>query len=277
MFKPLRWLLPVLVLLVAAAAPVAAHATALVEHNAQPLGLTPNAGSPPEFGRCIKQTTGEYEDTGCTRSTGATKHYEWYPAFGSPQPLEKASFSTAIKETTLSILETVGTLKVTCKGETSGGKYTGNKAVGGVIVTFTGCTTFELSCHSSGQPAGTIVTTTLEGTLGLIEPAAEPSENQIGERLYPTGGSTLIASFSCEGLPVSISGSLIGQVQSNVMRLSDTVKFKQSAGKQQPESFFGEAVTVLSTRFEEKPPEQAAEALTTVQANEEKIEINSVA
>jgi hypothetical protein len=276
MFKPHRWLLPALVLLVAAAAPVAAHATALVEHNAQPLGLTPNAGSPPEFGRCIKQATGEYEDTGCTKSSAATKHYEWYPAFGGSQPLEKTSFSTAIKETTLSILETVGTLKVTCKGQTSGGKYTGNKTVGGVVVTFTGCTTFELSCHSSGQPAGTIVTTTLEGTLGLIEPGAEAAEDQIGERLYPTGGGTLIASFSCEGLPVSISGSLIGQVQSNVMKLTDTVKFKQSSGKQMPEAFFGEPATVLSTQFEEKPPEQAGEALTTVQTNEEKIEINSV-
>jgi hypothetical protein len=277
MFKPHRWLLPALVLL-AAAAPAAAQATTLVEHNAQPLGLTPNAGSPPEFGRCIKQATGEYEDSGCTRTTGSTKHFEWYPAFGGSQPLEKTSFTTAIKESTLSVLETVGTLKVTCHGETSGGKYTGNKTIGGIVVTFTNCTTFELNCQSSGQPTGTIVTQTLEGTLGVIEPGAEPAEDLIGERIYPTGGGSLIASFSCGGYPVTISGSLIGQVQSNAMKLSDIVKFKQSSsGKQQPESFFGEGTTVLSTQFEEKTPEQAAESLTTNQANEEKLEINSVA
>lgn len=276
MFKAHRWLLPALVLLVAAAVPAAAQAETLVEHNAQPLGLTPNVVSPPEFGRCIKVTGGEYENAACTKTSSSAKHYEWYPAFSSAQPLEKTSFTTAIKETTLSILETVGSLQVVCHGETSGGKYTGDKTIGGVVVTFTGCTTFELSCHSAGAPTGTIVTNTLEGVLGVDELGAEPSENQIGERLYPSSG-TLIASFSCEGLPVTISGSLIGQVTTNLMKLTDTVKFKQSVGKQQPEHFFGEPNTVLATSFEEKTPEQAGESLTTVQTNEERVEINSVA
>jgi hypothetical protein len=275
MHKAPRWFLPAFVLLLTALAPAAAHGATLVEHNAQPLGLTPNAGSPPEFGRCIKTTGGEYENSSCTKPSASAKHYEWYPAFGSAQPLEKTSFSTAIKETTLSVLETVGTLQVVCHGETSNGKYTGNKAVGGVTVTFTGCTAFELSCKSSGAPTGTIITTTLEGRLGVEEPNVEPAEDQIGEALYPTSG-TLIASFSCEGLPVSISGALIGGVTPNLMKATDTVKFKQSGGKQQPEGFFGEPADALSTRFEEKPSEQAGESLTTNQTNEEKIEINSV-
>jgi hypothetical protein len=276
MNKAHRRLLPALVLLLAAAVPAATQAATLVEHNAQPLSLTPNAGSPPEFGRCIKVTGGEYENAACTKTLPSAKHYEWYPAFGSAQPLEKTSFTTAIKEATVSLLETVGTLQVICHGETSAGKYTGNKTIGSVTVTFTSCTVRELSCKSEGAAAGTIVTHSLEGVLGVESVGAEASEDQIGERLHATGGGTLIASFSCEGMPVTIAGSLIGPVTSNSMRLTDTIKFKASGGKQQPEGFFGEPITVLSTRVEEKPSEQAGETLTTIQTNEEKVEINSV-
>ncbi len=276
MHKAHRWMLPALALLALAIGASAAQAETLVEHNAQPLGLGPDAGSPPEFGRCIKVTGGEYEGGTCTKTSSTAKHYEWYPAFGSAQPLEKTAFTTTIKEASVSTLETTGGATVTCKGETSGGEYTSNKTVGNVTVTFTGCKAFELTCSSSGEPAGTIVTHTLEGVLGVETVGAEASEDSIGERFYPTGGGSLIASFTCGGMPVTISKSLIAQVVSNLMKSSDTVKFKESAGKQQPESFFGESATVLGMSFEEKTPEQAGEAMTTNQVNEEKVEINSV-
>ncbi len=277
MKKAHRWLLPVLVLVLAAAAgPAASLAATLVEHNAEPLGLTPNAGSPPEFGRCIKVTGGEYEGATCTKTSPSSKHYEWYPAFGSAQPLEKTSFTTAIKEGTVSTLETVGTLQVVCKGETSAGKYTGNKSVGSVTVTFTSCKAFELSCKSEGAPSGTIVTHSLEGVLGVESLGAEASENGIAEELRPTGGGTLIASFTCEGMPMTIAGALIAPVVSNSMKLTDTIKFRESGGKQLPESFYGEPAATLATSVEEKPSEQAGESLTTIQTNEEKVEINSV-
>jgi hypothetical protein len=274
--KAHRWLLPVLVLLLAAIGPPAAQAMTLVEHNAEPLGLPPSVGSPPEFGRCIKVSGGQYENAACTKSSASAKHYEWYPAFGGSQPLEKTGFTTAIKEGTLSTLETVGGLPVVCHGETSGGKYTGNKTVGGVVVTFTGCKSFELTCNSPGAASGTIVTNTLEGILGVEEPATEPSEDLIGEELHPASG-TVVTSFSCSSFPVTVSGALIGQAVSNQMKLSDWVKFKAVSGKQQPEAFFGGTTAVLSMSFEEKPPEQAGETLTTNQANEEKIEISSIA
>ncbi len=276
MNKPHRWLLPALVLLIAAVGPPGAQAETLVEHNAQPLGFPPSVGGAPEFGRCIKVNGGDYENAACTKTSASSKHYEWYSAFGGTQPLEKTGFTTAIKESTLSTLETVGGLPVVCHGATSGGKYTGNKTVGGVVVTFTSCTAFELTCKSAGAPTGTIVTNTLEGVLGVETVGSEPIEDQIAEELRPTSG-TVVTSFSCEGMPVTVSGALIGQVTSNQMKSSDWVKFKAVSGKQQPESFFGGSTAVLSTRFEEKTPEQAGETLTTDQVNEEKVEISSIA
>lgn len=276
MYKAHRVLLPLLVLSLTAVVPAATHAATLVEHNAEPLVLPPSVGGPPEFGRCLKVTGGKYENAACTKLVSSSGHYEWHPAFGGTQPLEKTGFTTAIKEATVSTLETVNGNAVVCKGESSGGKYTGNKTVGEVVVTFTGCTAFEVSCSSSGSPLGTIVTHTLEGVLGIETPGAEASEDKIAEELHPTSG-TLIASFTCAGTPVTISGALIGQVVSNLMKPSDTVKFKAISGKQQPEGFFGELAAVLSVGWEEKTPEQAGESMTTVQTNEEKVEINTVA
>ncbi len=120
------------------------------------------------------------------------------------------------------------------------------------------------------------MTNTLEGVLGIEEPGAEASEDQIAEELHPVSG-TVVTSFTCESFPVTVSGALIGQVVANQMKLSDWVKFKAVSGKQQPEAFFGGSTAVLSMSFEEKTPEQAGETLTTNQANEEKVEISSVA
>ena len=276
MHKAHRWLLPVLVALGVAAGPAAAQAATLVEHNAQPLGVTTNVGSPPEFGRCIKTTGGEYENAACTKASGTAKHYEWFPAFGGAQPLEKRKFTTAIKESTSVTLETVAATKVVCSGETSTGEYSGNKTVGNIVVTFTGCSGFEAACQSEGASAGTIVTNVLEGVLGVETPGAEPSEDKIGEDLYPAGHTGTFAQFTCAGLPMSISGAAIARVVANSMSISDNVKFKASGGHQQPEHFFGEAAEVLMFTFNGGTPEQAGETLTSVQTNEEKVEINSV-
>ncbi|HTA36995.1 MAG TPA: hypothetical protein VK761_09795 [Solirubrobacteraceae bacterium] len=254
-----------------------AQAATLVEHNVQPLGLTPNVGSPPEFGRCLKVAGGEFEDSGCTKVAGASGSYEWHPAFGGSAPLEKASFSIALKEATVSTLETVTKTQMTCEGVSSGGQYTGNKTVGNVVVTFTKCSAFEASCATAGSPAGTVVTRTLEGTLGVEELGATPAENAIAEDLFPVGRSGPLAVFSCSGLPVTITGSLIAPVQSNAMKPSVSVKFKAAKGKQKPESFAGEPADVLYTKIgSEGSPEQSGETMNVIQTNEEKVEVNSV-
>jgi hypothetical protein len=277
--KKLRWSVTVsLVVLGLAAGVTSVQAATLVEHNVQPLGLTPNVGTPPEFGRCLKVVGGEFEDPGCTKVAGGPSgSYEWHSAFGGSAPLEKTSFTIALKEATVSTLETVTKTQMTCEGVSSGGEYTGNKTVGNVVVTFTKCSAFEASCATAGAPAGTVITHTLEGTLGIEEYGATPVENAIAEDLFPVGRSGPLASFSCSGLPVTITGSLIAPVQSNAMKPSVSVKFKAAKGKQKPEGFAGEAADVLFTKIgAEGSPEQSGETMNVIQTNEEKVEVNSV-
>ncbi len=265
-------------------APAAAGAT-LVENNAVPTveqhwnaasfsSLLESGGSP-EFGRCIKTTGGKYEDAGCT-TTGSGKNYEWHPAFGGSMPLEKTGFSNAIKEGTVAELETVGKNLVTCTGESASGKYTGNKKVGSVVVTFTNCSSFGMSCKSEGAATGTVVTYTLEGVLGVEELGAEASLNKIGEDLFPVGHSGPIGEFKCGGVQMTIAGSIISPVTANAMKLTATVKSKAVKGKQRPENFVEEPPEVLMTTIESGTPEQAGETLAVTQTNEEKVKINSV-
>src|ERR1700727_34404 len=272
------WVMLLLAVLGLTAVAASAQAAALVEHNVQPLGLTPNAGSPPEFGRCLKVVGGEFEDPSCTKVVGGPSgSYEWHPAFGGSAPLEKRSFSIAIKEATVSTLETVTKTQMTCEGVTSSGEYTGNKTVGNVVVTFSKCTAFEASCASAGSPAGTIVTHTLEGTLGVEEFGTTPAENAIAEDLFPVGHSGPLATFSCSGLSVAISGSLIAPIPSNLMKPNVAVKFKATKGKQKPESFAGEPADVLFRKIRsEGHAEQSGESMTLIQTNAEKVEVNSV-
>ena len=85
-----------------------------------------------------------------------------------------------------------------------------------MIVTFTGCSAFGMSCHSEGAATGTVVTNTLEGVLGVEELGAEPSLNKIGEDLFPVGHSGPVGEFRCGGLLMTISGSIISPVPANI-------------------------------------------------------------
>jgi hypothetical protein len=279
MHKAHRGLLLALVLLGAALACCASAqaTTTLVEHNAEPFSVSPELGGAPEFGRCIKDVGGAYENLACTKAVGSGGSYEWYPAFGSSRPLEKVGFTNALKEATVVTLETVGKTKVVCEGQSSTGRYTGNKTVGHVIVTFSKCASFGVPCASAGAPEGTIVTNTLEGELGIEETGTEPSQNKIGEELRPvTGGTGHFAAFSCGGTAGLVTGSAISPVASNAMKLTETVKFKATKGVQKPESFAGGPAATLTSSFE-GPSEQAGLTLQTINTNEEKLEINSVA
>ncbi len=245
--------------------------------SANSFTLTPEANSPPEFGRCIKVTGGAYSDTACTQTAGETgKSYEWYAAVGSAAPLEKPGFANVLKEGSVATLETVGKGTVTCEGETSTGEITGNKTVGKVKATYTGCSGFGLSCHTTGSAEGTIVMNTLEGVLGVEELAAEPVNYKIGEKLYPAGHTGPIAKFSCGTFPVTLTGAMISPLVANAMKVTETNKTKQIKGKQKPENFVGESPEGLMTQLAEGTPEQSGEAITTIQTNAEKLEINSV-
>lgn len=274
-----RWLLFALAPIALAIGCASAQATTVLDRglDANSFTMTPEVNSPPEFGRCIKTTGGAYTDAGCTLTTGeGGKSYEWYAAFGSAAPLEKPGFTSLLKEGSVATLETVGKNLITCTGESSTGEITGNKTVGSVVATFTGCSAFETSCHSTGAAEGTIVMNALEGMLGVEELAAEPVNYKIGEKLYPPGHTGQIAKFTCGTFAIAVTGAMISPVPSNSMRLASTIKTKQLKGKQKPENFVGETPEVLMTQIGEGAPEQGGETITANQTNAEKVEINSV-
>jgi hypothetical protein len=274
-----RWLLLALAPIALAVVCASAQATTLLDRglDANSFTLTPEANAPPEFGRCIKTTGGAYTDAACTSTTGeGGKSFEWYAAYGSAAPMEKTTFTSVLKEGSVGTLETVGKTTITCEGESSTGEITGNKAVGNVIATFTGCDISGVSCQSTGAAEGTIVMNALEGTLGVEELAAEPVNYKIGEKLYPPGHTGPIAKFSCGGLSVTVTGAMISPVSSNSMKAASTIKTKQAKGKQKPENFVGETPEVLMTQIGEGAPVQGGEMITANQTNAEKVDINSV-
>jgi hypothetical protein len=280
-----RWLLLVPIALGVAAGWTPAQAATLLQHgratssgqrlSATPFSETPEASAPPEFGRCIKTTGGTYQNGGCTK-TAAGGSYEWYSAFGSAQPLEKVGFSNTLEAATTVSFETVGKLMVVCQGENTIGEYSGSKSVGNVVVTFSTCSGLGGPCTSPGASEGAIVTNALEGTLGVITVASEPINNKIGEDLSPPGHTGPVAQFTCSGFTFVVSGSVIFPLSTNTMKLTTNVKFTATKGKQKPESFAGEPTDVLLSSIGGGSPEQSGQALTAVQTNEEKLEVNAV-
>jgi alpha-tubulin suppressor-like RCC1 family protein len=230
---------------------------------------------PPEFGRCIKVTagTGGYGNSGCTIAGGERK-YEWYPAFGS-RPLAKLRFTAKIKELTEARLTTKGGQVISCAGETASGEFTGAKSLAGIL-TFTGCHLGELGkCESSGAAEGEVVTALLAGQLGVVTKGLEARKDKIGLDLKAAVGDTF-AEMSCAGTQVIVSGSVIAPIGANSMSSKVTLKYAGSKGVQKPSRFEGGEEDVLLTKIGEGEAEKSALTLTTIQTNEEKVEVNSV-
>jgi len=230
---------------------------------------------PPEYGRCVKLAKGvkgKYATATCTSPATAEKFaFEWEPG-----PGPKAKFTTSIKALTVATLETVTKKLVVCTGQTSTGEYTGRKTVGNVVITFTGCEMGGSKCTGAGAEEGEVATSMLEGVLGIEKTSTEgPAKNKIAQDLFPVGGGPLME-FSCGPTPVSVHGSVLNPVKSNKMLSTVTVKYAATAGKQKPEKFEGLPKDVLETSIGEAAFVQSGLKLTTIQANEEKIEINSV-
>ena len=229
------------------------------------VGYPPPAA--PEFGRCVKVTTGsgKYGASGCT-STGGKSDYEW------EQGVVKTGFATRLTSGSIT-LESVAKSTVTCSGETSGGEYTGVKTVGMVSLTLTGCTRGTEKCASAAT-AGEIVTRALEGELGVEKLGATSAKNKIALDLHPKTG--VVAQFTCGATTVDVQGSVIVPIKSNKMYLTQALKFKASKGKQKPESFVGGPKDVLEESFNSPPFQQAGLTMDITETNVEAVEVNSV-
>jgi hypothetical protein len=243
---------------------------------AAPVAFGETGSGAPEFGRCLKVTTGlgtgTYGSASCT-SAGGSKNYEWYPAFGSSKPLLKTHFTLANKAG-FGVFLTGVKEGGSCLGETGSGEYTSNKAIGNVTLRFTEC-----YCFPSELPEGEVVSTKLTGELGVIKTNAEAVKDLIGIDLKPESGE-VFATRSCPGSSetVTYKGSVIGQAVTHVMTTKNTIKYTTSTkAKQIPRSFEGGPIDELTR--EESGGERFSVGLraTTILTNEEKIEISPVA
>ena len=234
----------------------------------------------PSFGRCLKTKEGggtKYNGAKCTVvAAGEKENFEWFPAFGESKPLEKAGFTTAIKPATIAVLETKSGTKITCLGETSsGGAYTGDKTVGGIVLQFTGCESGGCKANSAGKGPGQVTWNELDGSLGVWKTGETAAKDKLGISLKPTTGEELVE-FACVGLVVKVKGSMILPVPGNAMKLSAAVKLAQAKGKQKPEEFVGGPKEMLECKFSAAPYEQCGLSIAMTWTNEEKVEASTV-
>jgi hypothetical protein len=222
----------------------------------------------PEFGRCLKVAagTGKYGNAACTQA-GGQRTYEWFPG------VVKKAFTTALAKGGVTF-ETVKGTKLTCKGESGTGEYSGTKTIGNVVLKFSECEQLGQKCSSQGALEGQVETKALEGVLGFIK--STESLKRIGLALFPVGKAGAFMEFSCGGFAGSIRGGVIVPATRNIMQTSTKFVFVASKGKQTPESFESQPKNVLEASFALSPFEQVGLTLEVTLANQERVEMNSV-
>ncbi len=243
----------------------------------------------PEFGTCtpanyltervggklIKYYIGDFTASKCVLRTESNGHgrgkNEWN------RGLRRVHFATNSKELREPRLQTVSGSTISCSDEIGTGDYSSTKAVANVILRLTGCHLGEAgSCQSADAVEGEIATTTLSGELGVLKASPEgPAKNTIGLDLQPASGE-VFAAFRCAGISVLVTGSVISTVTRNSMKVSGHLSLGESKGKQKWTHFEGGEEDVLQTKFGEGTVEKSGLALTMIQTNEEKVEVNSV-
>jgi hypothetical protein len=247
-----------------------------------------SAESPPEVGRCLKLAGGKWKDGGCkTPSKPGEEKFEWYPAFiggvpnENPKPI-KLKYSAKWKEGTLIQLETVSGEKIIAHGQSSLGEVTGAKTNVATNIVFTGVEAFEVPCKSTkpaATNAGEVKVNNLNGLIGIEKFNAEGNhaKDKAGNLFVPVSGSTF-TEFECAGVPIVVRHEVMNPLTSNAMKLTATVKFAATKGKQKPEKFATDPSGTKRTLESNKAGgafEQAGQTLTTIQTNEEKLEINT--
>lgn len=175
-------------------------------------------------------------------------------------------------------LETKSGELVKCAELSSDGEYTGTKTIGDLTATFSGCEYKGVACHSAGAAEGTIVTSTLDGELGITSTETKEGKTTIktaGIALSPATGS-VVSEFTCGGTAVTVAGSAIREVETDKMLVDENEEFEQSKGVQTPDRFVEEAPDVLESTFGSSEPLQSGLTTRGEVVNEEAIEVNRV-
>jgi hypothetical protein len=228
-------------------------------------------GQPPEFGRCVKlsSASGAFATATCTtESTTGTGSYEWFPG------VVAGGFTTSLKPATLVTFETTSKQKLTCTGESGSGSITGAQSVGGIVMTFSGCASAGGACTSPAQVSGVIVTSSLQGTVG-IERITEKEGREVQHLAisYSAEGGGALLEYACgAGAEVAIEGAALAPAPSDHMAKTTALKFSQSAGKQKPQGFAGGPAEVLISSL----GQQVGLSMSATKVGEEAVELNTV-
>jgi hypothetical protein len=160
--------------------------------------------------------TSDYTESTCsgtpTEGEGGYIEVLYQPEF-IPVPTGASAKFTGSDST--SALETSSTSPVDCTSSTAAGEITGATKVGGVVITYSGCSSKEGSgctVKGSGASAGEIVTNTLDGELGEVATTEAPSG--VGLLLLATSGTTF-ATLEGSCLPFSpsaVEGTIAAEV-----------------------------------------------------------------
>ena len=199
----------------------------------------------------------------------------------------KAGCEMVVEEETAKstvVLETGTGVRLKCAGVAAQGEYSGPKTVANMTIRFTECSLKDgAECTSPGAEEGEIVTSTLDGELGVIgkfiTKKKKHTKTLIGVDAFPAPPGTVVSEFSCAGASFAVSGSVIREVRTNAMVTTESEGFAQSAGKQYPEGFEGLPADVLSSTIteggEETGPFQTGLATRSTVTNEEPIEVST--
>jgi hypothetical protein len=241
----------------------------------------------PEFGRCLKHKGGKWKNGSCkTPATPGYEKFEWYPAYGPAENgetmlAEKVKFTSVAKEGTLIQLTTVAGEGIACKNQLADGEITGPKTLKSFNIRFTGCFETGEQCTSTNPKAsekGEVKVKELDGLIGIERFGETHAKDKVANLFTPVSGE-LFTEFECGGIPVKVRGEVMNPVPANSMKLKATVKFIAKKGKQKPERFATDAKTTKRVLFSNKlaggGEVQAGQSLTTIQTNEEKLEINT--
>ena len=243
---------------------------------------------PPEVGRCLKHAGGHWKDGGCktVAKVSSEQKFEWYPAFGAAENgetklAEKVKFTSVAKEGTLIQLTTVSGEGIACKNQLADGEVTGPKTLKAFNVRFTNCAETGSKCTSTNPVAsepGEIKVRELNGLIGIEKFGETHAKDKVANLFKPASGE-IFTEFECGGIPVTVKGEVLNPLTADAMKLSATVKFLASKGKQKPEKFAtdpaGTKRVLFSTKLVGGGIVQAGQSLTTIQTGEEKLEINT--
>ncbi len=223
--------------------------------------------SPPEYGRCVKVTSGSgrYGNASCT-ALGGKDRYEW--SAGASEPALTLAGATAR-------LETVGGTEMTCKSASGSGVYASTSSLAGISLALTGCESDGSTCSSAGAAVGEARSQTLAGELQWQDRSA----GAVVLDLFPAEG-TEVLTVECAGERLEVGGSVLVPVKTDKMTAVEKLRYEASGGRQlasEYETAAGSNVEdVLEASLAGGPFEAAGLTLTLTLHSAQAIEANAI-